>query len=128
MSQQPTILIADDESHIVHILKTKFCSAGYDVIVARDGAEALALCQQHRPILAITDLNMPGTDGLAFAQGLAADPETHAIPVIMLTGRGHTLTDQQRASTNIRHLESKPFSARQLLAVVQHLTDASAAA
>ena len=119
----PTILIADDESHIVHILENKLSKAGYRVVVARDGAEALALALRERPALCITDLNMPGTDGLAFSLGLAEHPQTADTPVVMLTGRGHTVPDDQRARTNIVHLESKPFSARQLLTLVQSLLE-----
>jgi CheY-like chemotaxis protein len=124
----PTILIADDETHIVHILQSKFRRAGYEVLVARNGQEALDLATLHRPDLAVTDLNMPGTDGLYFARGLAQNPQTAHIPVIMLTGRGHTLSDEQRATTHIRLVESKPFSARQLLARVQGLLGIARAA
>ena len=120
MSERPTILIADDETHIVYILEAKLSGAGYDVVIARDGAEALNMAIEHRPVLVITDLNMPGTDGLAFAQSLKQSPLTAETPVIMLTGRGHTLSDDELAKTNIRHLESKPFSARHLLTLVQN--------
>ncbi|MEL7087901.1 MAG: response regulator, partial [Planctomycetota bacterium] len=67
MPEPPTILIADDEAHIVYILEGKLTKAGYEVLVARNGEQALALALEHRPALAITDLNMPGTDGLGFS-------------------------------------------------------------
>ena len=120
-SNPPTILIAEDETHIVFILEAKLSAAGFDVVVARNGRDALAAAHEHRPALAITDLNMPLMDGLEFAIALRGDPATAGIPVIMLTGRGHTVSDDDRARTNIRVLESKPFSARHLLAVVQDM-------
>lgn len=127
-STAPTILIADDETHIVYILEAKLASAGYRVVVARNGQEALDLAVEHHPILAITDLNMPVMDGLAFSIALRDHPDTAHTPVIMLTGRGHTLEDADRAKTNIQHIESKPFSARHLLSLVQNVLGHSQAA
>lgn len=123
MPESKTILIADDEAHIVYILEGKLADAGYRVLVARDGAEALTLALEHRPALAITDLNMPGTDGLAFSVALRENPTTADTPVIMLTGRGHTVPESDIARTNICHLESKPFSARHLLKLVNRVLD-----
>ncbi|MEM7624244.1 MAG: response regulator [Planctomycetota bacterium] len=124
MTDPITILIADDEAHIVYILEGKLAEAGYRVVTARNGAEALKLALDHQPALAITDLNMPGTDGLEFAIGLRDHPATTDTPVIMLTGRGHTVPDEDRARTNIQHLESKPFSARRLLKLVNEVLGA----
>ena len=128
MSEPTTILIADDEAHILYIVEAKLTDAGYRVVVAQDGAQALALALEHRPSLAITDLNMPGTDGLAFSKALREDPRTADTPVIMLTGRGHTVPSEDLARTNIRHLESKPFSARLLLRRVNEVLGPSRAA
>jgi len=126
--QPNTILIADDETHIVYILEAKLTKAGYHVVVARNGKDAFDLAAQHRPVLAITDLNMPVMDGLAFSIALRDHPDTANTPVIMLTGRGHTVEDADRAKTNIQHLESKPFSARHVLGLVESLLGSSQAA
>lgn len=124
----PTILIADDEAAIVYIVEGKLAKAGYRVVVARNGQQALRLAAEHRPALAITDLNMPVMDGLAFSIALRENPDTADIPVVMLTGRGHTIPDQDRRRTNIQHTESKPFSAKHLLTLVENvLGNASAA-
>ena len=125
-STPPTILIADDEAHIVYILEAKLTKAGYRVVVARNGQEALDLARRELPDLCITDLNMPGTDGLDFSLGLRQHGPTTDTPVVMLTGRGHTVPDEQRVRTNIVHLESKPFSARALLGLVQSILDPAA--
>ena len=55
MTQQKTILVADDESHILHVVSLKLRNAGYRVITAHDGQEALVAAQQERPHLLITD-------------------------------------------------------------------------
>lgn len=128
MSENSTILIADDEAHIVYILEGRLTGAGYNVVIARNGNEALELALKHRPALVITDLNMPGTDGLQFSIALRENPATAQTPVIMLTGRGHSVPDEQRARTNICQLESKPFSARHLLSLVEQTLGQSQAA
>ncbi len=117
----PTILIADDETHIVYILQAKLEQAGYNVHVARNGQDAFKAAQTHRPTLCITDFNMPVMDGLQFAMSLEANPDTKGTPVIMLTGRGYAVPEEDKARTHIIHMESKPFSARHLLAKVQEI-------
>ena len=64
---------------------------------------------------------MPVLSGYEMAVKLKENPETCAIPVLMLTGRGHLLSDEQLARTNIRYLLSKPFSAKSLLAKIDDL-------
>jgi len=115
------ILLADDEAHIVYILSGKLSSAGYEVITARNGVEALALAKVHCPDLVITDYNMPEMDGMELSIGLRDMEQTAQVPVIMLTGRGHTVSPQDQQRTNICQLESKPFSARHMLELVERV-------
>ena len=124
----PTILVTDDEAPIVYILEGKFRRAGFTVLTARNGREGLAAAIEHRPDLIVTDYNMPIMDGMEFSEALAADAATAAIPVIMLTARGHTVDERALAQTRICHLESKPFSARQLLTRVEAILAEGAAA
>mgnify|MGYP006269752253 CR=1 FL=1 len=118
MHQPPLILIADDEAHILHIVSLKLCNAGYAVLTAEDGDEAKALVDAHRPDLIITDLQMPFLNGLELCIALQADPQTAAIPAILLTARGSTLEPQELELTNIQSVMSKPFSPREVLALV----------
>lgn len=124
----PTILIADDEAAIVYIVENKLAKAGYRVVVARNGLDALRLAVKHRPALAITDLNMPIMNGMAFSVALRENPDTADIPIVMLTGRGHTVPEQDLARTNIRHLESKPFSAKHLVTLIDKMLGKAKAA
>ncbi len=116
-----TILLADDEAHITHVVGTKLRSAGYTTVVARDGEEALTLALQHRPNLVITDLQMPYMSGIELATRLRADERTAATPVVMLTARGYVLDEHELAATNIRAVMSKPFSARDVLRRVEEV-------
>jgi len=114
-AQGRKILVADDEVPITCVMARKLERAGYTVLVAHDGEEALATARRERPDLVITDLQMPYLNGLDLSIALKQDPGTAQTPVIMLTARGYLLTEEQIRSTNIRHMQSKPFSAREIL-------------
>jgi CheY-like chemotaxis protein len=122
-----TILVADDETHILHVVSMKLRNAGYRVVTARDGQEALDLATADRPDLLITDYHMPQLSGLELCQRLQQDPGTARIPTIMLTARGYSLEPADTASSGIRCMLSKPFSPRQLLATVNDLLRGMAA-
>lgn len=112
---QPTLLIADDEPHIRSLVGAKLRAAGFNVIVASNGKEALDHARKSRPALIITDFQMPLLSGFDMCQRLYEDPETAHIPAIMLTARGHKLSTGELAKTNIQLLMDKPFSPRDLL-------------
>ncbi len=116
-----TILVADDETHILHVVSLKLRNAGYIVLTARDGQEALDLALAERPDLLITDYHMPELSGLELCQRLKQDPSTSGIPAIMLTARGYNLEPADTESSGIRCMLSKPFSPRQLLATVNEV-------
>jgi len=117
----PLVLLADDEPHITLVVSRKLRSAGLDVVTAEDGEEALDLARQRPPALVITDLQMPYMTGIDLARALKEDAATSGVPVIMLTARGYVLNPTQLASTNIRFVMSKPFSAREILEKVFEL-------
>ncbi len=115
------ILVADDESHILHVVSLKLQNAGYRVVTARDGREALELAQHERPDLLITDYHMPELSGLELCRRLKEEPATSDIPAIMLTARGYSLEPQDTEKSGILCMLSKPFSPRQLLATVNEV-------
>ncbi|MFG0331491.1 MAG: response regulator [Phycisphaerales bacterium] len=115
------ILIADDEVHITLVLEYNLRRAGYETLVANDGAMALKMANEHAPDLIVTDYQMPYMDGLEFASRLSDNPMTEHIPVIMLTARGHRVDPTEIGKTNIRHLLDKPFSPRGFIETVEQL-------
>ena len=121
-----TILVADDESHILHVVSLKLRNAGFKVITARDGAEALSLAQQEKPHLLITDYHMPELSGLELSQKLKQDAATSAIPAIMLTARGYHLEPTDTERSGILKMIAKPFSPRQLLTTVNEVLQLAA--
>ena len=95
------VLVADDETHILHVVSMKLRNAGYDVITAVDGEEALELCATEKPDLLITDYQMPVMSGLELCQRLQQIPATQQIPAIMLTARGFALDDKAMETMDI---------------------------
>jgi CheY-like chemotaxis protein len=116
-----TVLVADDESHILHVVSLKLQNAGYRVVTARDGREAMELAQQERPDLIITDYHMPEMSGLELCQRLKQEQATADIPAILLTARGYGLDPRDTQRGGIRCMLSKPFSPRQLLSLVNEV-------
>ncbi len=123
--KEKTILVADDESHILNVVSLKLRNAGFRVLTAHDGQEALEAAQQERPDLIITDYHMPLLSGLELCRRLKQDPATSGIPAIMLTARGYHLEPRDTAESGIRRMLSKPFSPRHLLATVNEVLGGS---
>jgi two-component system, OmpR family, alkaline phosphatase synthesis response regulator PhoP len=118
---KPLILIADDESHILHVVALKLGNAGYDIVTAADGEEALELALERLPDLLITDYHMPHLNGLDLCRKLTSHARTAHVPALMLTARGAALTDEEVRGTNISGVLSKPFSPREVLLRVREL-------
>lgn len=114
-----TLVIADDEAPIRMVVGERLRSAGFTVHEARDGEEALELVRKHIPTAIVTDLQMPYMNGLDLCIAMREDGRTAHIPALLLTARGHVLTDEMMAKTNIKRVMSKPFGVRELLAFVQ---------
>ncbi|HEX4125709.1 MAG TPA: response regulator [Tepidisphaeraceae bacterium] len=119
--ESKTILVADDESHILNVVSLKLRNAGYRVITACDGQEALDMAQTEHPDLLITDYHMPLLSGIELCKRLRTDPATSSVRMIMLTARGYHLESQDTAESGIRRMLSKPFSPRELLATVNEV-------
>jgi two-component system, OmpR family, alkaline phosphatase synthesis response regulator PhoP len=115
------ILVADDESHILHVVSLKLRNAGFEVLTAADGQEALELAISEHPDLLITDYHMPQLSGLELCRKLKHDPITAKIPAIMLTARGYDLDLKDTQDSGILRMLSKPFSPRALLTTVNEV-------
>lgn len=116
-----TILVADDETHILNVVSLKLRNAGFRVLCAHDGQEALELAQQEKPDLLITDYHMPHLSGLELCQKLREDASLRKMPAIMLSARGFQLEESDTAASGIVMMISKPFSPRQLLTAVDQV-------
>lgn len=118
-----TILLVDDETHILNVVSIKLRNAGYEVITAEDGLEGFEQAREHLPDLIITDYQMPLLSGVELCARLQGEPTTRHIPAIILTARGFSISVEERETRNIVEVIDKPFSPRQVLASVQELLD-----
>ena len=122
------ILVADDETHILHVLSMKLMNAGYEVLTALDGEEALELCKSERPDLVITDYQMPYLTGLELCRQLRSAEGLESIPAIMLTARGFDIEPGEMEDSGIAAVLAKPFSPREVLQKVKDLLEGGEAA
>jgi len=118
---RPRILIADDEEPLLRLLEMKFSLAGFEVIAARDGQEAWNAACAGAFDLVITDYRMPGMDGLELCRRLLERPETHEVPVIVITSPWCKIGDRLKELANVVALIEKPLTLRQLVATASAL-------
>lgn len=114
-----TVLFIDDEESIRKLVTTALRRAGYDVTIAQNGYEALARLQEAIPDLIISDVNMPGLDGLSFLKSLREDDQLKDIPLILLTARNDTLDIETGFNLGADDYLTKPFEMRELLARIR---------
>ena len=109
------ILVVDDEPSIVDLLQYNLRRANYEVLVARDGQEALARARQDEPDLIILDLMLPHLDGLEVCRALRRERD---VPIIMLTARDSEVDRVVGLELGADDYVVKPFSVRELMARV----------
>lgn len=122
----PKILIVDDEPHMLRVTEFSLRRGGYQLIIGRNGREAIELAEREQPALIVMDVLMPELDGLGALRLLKQSPRTASIPVIMLTARGHVMTRQDAEDSGASLFLTKPFSPNQLLTEAKRLIDAQA--
>ncbi len=115
------IVVADDEVNILISLEFLLQRAGYEVSLARDGLEALALVRQVRPQLLLLDVMMPGKTGFEVCQELRADESMASMQVLMLTAKGRDTDVAKGLALGANAYMTKPFSTKDLLRKVQDL-------
>jgi len=119
-----SILSVDDSASMRQMVKLTLSSAGYEVMEAADGSEALALARGRALNMVVTDLNMPVMDGLALIRELRKLPAYKGVPIVFLTTE--TEEDKKRLAKDAGATGwiSKPFQQDQLLAVVRKVLGA----
>jgi two-component system alkaline phosphatase synthesis response regulator PhoP len=111
-----TILVVDDEPGIASLVRDYLEHAGFGVLVAGDGRNALALARSRRPDLVVLDLGLPGLDGLDVARALRRDSD---VPILMLTARTDEADRVAGLELGADDYVSKPFSPREIVTRVR---------
>jgi DNA-binding response OmpR family regulator len=115
------ILIADDEPNILISLEYLMKRQGHEVIVARDGQEALDLLRAHAPRLVLLDVMMPRKSGFEVCQELRADEALKDTLVLMLTAKGRDTDVAKGLGVGADAYMTKPFSTKELVQKVAEL-------
>jgi two-component system alkaline phosphatase synthesis response regulator PhoP len=115
-----TILVIDDEPHIVEVVQDYLKQAGYRVLSAHDGQTALGMIRHERPDLIVLDLMLPGgMDGLDVCRRLRQDSALGDVPIIMLTARVEETDRLIGLELGADDYITKPFSPREVVARVR---------
>lgn len=117
--QEKTVLVVDDEAHILRVVSYKLRGAGYCVLEAGNGEDAWQILQTSDVDLVLTDQQMPLMTGLELVETMRTLERTARVPVLMLTARGFRLEKDELARADVLALIAKPFSPRLLLGHVE---------
>jgi two-component system phosphate regulon response regulator PhoB len=115
----PTILVVEDESAIMELLKVNLTAAGYAVEEAADAEAAHRSLRRELPDLLLLDWMLPGQSGLALARQLRGDARTRDLPIIMVTARGDESDKVAGLEAWVDDYVTKPFSTRELKARIK---------
>lgn len=114
-----TILIADDSASMRQLISFALKDAGYDVIAAVDGKDALGKLNGSKVDMIFTDLNMPNMDGIQFIRELRATPANKFTPVVMLTTESQEAKKQEGKLAGASGWLVKPFTPEKLIELIK---------
>src|ERR1043165_8109658 len=114
-TMKPKILVVDDEPDALELIQYNLKAAGYDVVTAADGEEALKKARAAQPALVILDVMLPEVDGLEVCKTLRREPATATVPIIMLTAKAAENDRVLGLELGADDYVTKPFSPRELV-------------
>ena len=115
------ILAVDDERHIVRLVQVNLERAGYQVVTAFDGREALEKVEAEQPDLVVLDVMMPYMDGFEVLQTLRKNQATRDLPVIMLTAKAQDADVFRGWQSGVDCYLTKPFNPMELISFVKRI-------
>ena len=110
-----TVLTVDDSRTMRDMLRLALSAAGFRVLQAIDGLEGLALLQDEKPDVIVTDINMPRLDGFGFIEGVRKDCRHRATPILVLTTESDTEKKQRARQAGATGWIVKPFNPEKLV-------------
>ncbi len=114
-----SVLAVDDSASIRNMIAFVLEKAGYDVVVAEDGQEALEYARQHTVDVVLTDINMPNLDGIDLIKELRALPNYKFVPMLVLTTESATDKKMEGKAAGATGWIVKPFDPAQLVSTIQ---------
>ena len=102
--------------------------AGYDVLTASSGDEALRLARERQPVLAVLDVEMPGVDGIEVTRALRGDIDLAELPIVLLTSHSTPDAVESGLAAGANAYVTKPFSPQELQVAIEDLLGRSSSA
>lgn len=115
------VLIVDDESFIINLLKNGLTENGFDVITAENGFEALIAVEEQKPDVVITDIMMPRLTGLEFLKAIKNNPATAGVPVFLISAMDQADMVQEGLDLGAADYITKPFKINEIIGKLRHL-------
>jgi DNA-binding response OmpR family regulator len=115
------VLVVDDEPNIVLSLEFLMEQAGFEVVTAEDGEQALARVNEAHPDLLLLDISLPGISGFDVLERLRGEADTAQLPIIMLTAHGRDVEREKGMALGADDYITKPFSTQSLVEKVKAL-------
>ena len=117
------VLVADDDDDILLLVTTRLTRDGFEVVSARNGIEALALAQEHKPRVAVLDVGMPGLDGMEVLTAIRSADDLKQTRVLLLTAKAQESDVRRGYDAGADAYVKKPFSPAELAVRVRELYD-----
>jgi len=124
MAEQPTILLVEDNAINCEMLARRLTRAGFRVVTAADGEQALQKMASEGPALVLMDMNLPVLDGWSACRAARQDPQLRDVPIIALTAHAMEADRQSALAAGCDDYATKPIDFPGLLAKIQRLLPA----
>lgn len=115
------ILYVEDNEDNIYMLERRLKRAGFEVVIARDGAEGVAMARTELPALILMDMGLPVLDGTEATRQIKSDPETRHIPVIALTANAMNGDREKALASGCDDYDTKPVELPRLLGKIEAL-------
>jgi CheY-like chemotaxis protein len=125
--ERTAIVVAEDDHDILSLVQIRLEQDGYEVLAARNGEEALELCREHQPALALLDVQMPKLNGYEVTRQLRAGEGTRRIAIVILTASVRDTEVARAFEAGANDFLRKPFSPAELASRVRAALDAAPA-
>lgn len=114
-----TILVVDDTKSQLDMMANYLTKAGYTIITANNGEEAIALTESNKPDAIVTDWMMPNMGGLDVCRKLKKNPDTENIPVVACTAKDRDVDRMWALKQGVKAYVTKPFTEQELVSAVK---------
>jgi chemosensory pili system protein ChpA (sensor histidine kinase/response regulator) len=126
VGQAPMVLVVDDSLTVRRVTQRLLSREGYRVVTAKDGLDALERLAEERPVMMLSDIEMPRMDGFDLVRNVRGDPRLQGLPVVMISSRTAQKHRDYAAELGVNHYLGKPYSEEELLSLVARYAQAAA--